>query len=82
MSMCATLSDRGVLLKGGKGESVRQLLDLAIVAHRVNVDPQKVPDSSRDPESGRFRTGRDHNRKPRAGVVGFLDRHSPQQLAV
>jgi catechol 2,3-dioxygenase-like lactoylglutathione lyase family enzyme len=73
---------RGSLLKGGRGGSVSQPLDLAIVAHCVDVDPQNVPDSSRDPEGGRFRTGRDHDRKPRVGVADFLGRHSPQQLAV
>lgn len=72
----------GSLLKGGRGGSVSQPLDLAIVAHCVDVDPQNVPDSSRDPEGGRFRTGRDHDRKPRVGVADFLGRHSPQQLAV
>jgi hypothetical protein len=75
------LIDR-VFAEGRKRNSVSQLLDLAIVAHCVDVDPQKIPDSSRDPEGGRFRTGRDHDRKPRVGVADFLDRHSPQQLAV
>src|SRR5689334_15936857 len=67
---------------GGTEGSVSQSLHLAIVAHCVDVDPQKVPDSSRNPEGGRFRTGRDHDRKPRVGVTDFLSRHSPQQLAV
>jgi len=46
-----------------KRRSVRQLLDLAIVAHCVDVDPQKIPDSSRDSEGSRFRTGRDQGRQ-------------------
>ena len=71
-----------VFAEGRKRRSVSQPLDLAIVAHCVDVDPQNVPDSSRDPEGGRFRTGRDHDRKPRVGVADFLGRHSPQQLAV
>ena len=70
------------LRKCGRGGSVSHPLDLAIVAHCVDVDPQNIPDPSRDPEGGRFRTGRDHDRKPRVGVADFLGRHSPQQLAI
>lgn len=42
-----------VLAEGWKRRSVSQLLDPVIVAHCVDVDPQKIPDSSRDPEGGR-----------------------------
>ena len=66
------------LLEGRKRRSVSQPLDLAIVAHCVDVDPEKIPHSSRDSEGGRFRTGRDHDRKPCIGVADFLGGHSPQ----
>src|SRR4051794_10396016 len=47
------LTRRGFFAEGGGGGSVSQLLDLAIVAHCVDVDPQDVADSSRDPEDAR-----------------------------
>lgn len=34
------------MLKGGRGGSVSQPLDLALVAHCVDVDPQNVPDET------------------------------------
>ncbi len=72
----------GVCLTGGEG-LVSQPLNLAIVAHCVHVNPQKVADPSRDPERRGFgKTGRDHDRKPRVGIADLLSRHSPQQLAV
>ncbi len=52
-----------VIAEGRKRRSVSQHLDLAVVAHCVDVDPQNVADSSRDPEGGRFCTGRAHDRK-------------------
>ena len=79
---CTASSETWVFAEGRKRRSVSQPFDLAIVAHCVDVDPQNVPDSSRDPEGGLFRTGRDHDRKPRVGGADVLGRHSPQQLAV
>jgi hypothetical protein len=51
-------ADRWSLAGGRTRRSVSQFLDLAIVAHCVDVDPEKIPDSSGDPEGGRFCTGR------------------------
>ena len=76
------IRERWVFAEARRRDQSAKLLYLAIVAHCVDIDPQNVPNSSRDPECGRLRTGRDHDREPRVRVVDFYGRHSPQQLAV
>jgi hypothetical protein len=56
--------------------------DLPRITDRVDVDPQKLPNSLGDAESCQFNTRRNHHCEPRPRFTDFLGGRTPQKLAV